>query len=98
MTEREVCSECGRPLPHEHSDAPVRKRSVISIAEPKGEEGTLLPLFERVAQLLHDRGLEQVKPPGENGWKWGTATYAFQAIVDAHPSVLDRLFAMEEGG
>jgi hypothetical protein len=85
-------------MPHEHSDAPVRKRSVISIAEPKGEEGTLLPLFERVAELLCSTGLEQVKPPGESGWKWGTAVYAFQAIVDAHPEVRTRLFAMEEGG
>lgn len=98
MKEREVCITCGRPLPHQHPDEPVRKRSVISIAEPKGEEGTLLPLMERVAELLHGRGLEQVKPPGEKGWRWGTLTYACQAIVDAHPSVIDRLFAMEEGG
>lgn len=95
MTQRETCSECGRPLPHEPSDAPVRKRSIVAISEPKGEEGTLVDLMEQVAVLYGAAGL---RPPGEPTWKYGVVHFALFSVLQAPPDIRERLIPSEEGG
>lgn len=94
MSDRPVCDSCGRPLPHEPSDAPVRKRSIVAISEPKGEEGTLIDLMEQVATGYREAGL---LPPGEPTWKYGVVHFALLSVAQARGDVRLALMPSETG-
>lgn len=89
MTDREVCSECGRPLPHEHADAP-RERSVFSVQTPKGERaGQLVELLEQCSARMERAG---GIAPGERSWKYRNLHMILYAVSTAREDVFNELF------
>lgn len=94
MTDREVCSECGRPLPHEHADSP-RERSVFSVQAPKGESAAqLVELLEQASARLERSGFVA---PGERSWKFRNLHAILYAVATAREELLDELFPPDEG-
>lgn len=87
---REICEACRRPLPRVAPDSPVAKRSRFSVAEPRGEEGTLedlaIQLVERygdawpedLAEQRRGVGLVQVGAPG---WRYRALHFAMYAAL-----------------
>lgn len=85
------CYACNRPVPKISRDARNgSKRSVVSIAEPKGEEGTLESLMIGVVDRFQDQwprdfaamrngiGLEVV---GGRAWKYYVTHFALYAAL-----------------
>lgn len=86
------CFVCHRPVPKVRSDSePGPARSVVSIHEPRGEEGTLDALMIAVvdkykdafprehATMRHNIGLEVV---GGRSWKYHVAHFALYAVLN----------------
>jgi hypothetical protein len=87
----EECPACHRKVPKEKSDAlPGPTRSVVSIHEPKGYEGTLEPLMVAVVDKFREQfprdyeamkaslGLELV---GGRSWKFFVVHFALYAVL-----------------
>ena len=87
----ETCYGCGRKVPEKKSDdRPGPTRSVVSIHEPAGEEGTLEMLminlvekFREQFPLEHDEmkrtvGLEVI---GGTSWKYHAVHFALYACL-----------------
>lgn len=85
------CVACHRPIPKKKSDdKPGPRRSVVSIHEPAGEEGTLEPLMIAVVdkyrdQWPHDaKAMERqigVEVVGGRSWKYYVTHFSLYAVL-----------------
>lgn len=85
------CVACHRPIPKKRSDARTgTRRSVVSIHEPQGLEGTLDPLMVAVVDKYREQfpldhaamertlGLEVI---GGRSWKYYVMHFALYAVL-----------------
>jgi len=50
----EKCPTCKRPLPKERSDAPIKRRSRLTLTPPPGEEGILEDLLIQLVEKYEE--------------------------------------------